>query len=275
MELTVLVDNTTVIDRYLLGEPGLALHLRDGDRQVLFDCGYSDVALQNAVRLDIDLRRADTVVLSHGHLDHTWGLAHLLMHCAGEAGEGRARPRLLAHPEALAPRRAGDQAIGSLVGAATLEAFFDVTLTADPTPITDRLLFLGAIPRVLPFEDTPPIGLRQTDAGPVPDTLPDDTALAYRGDDGLVIVTGCSHAGICNIVEHARAVTGEPRLAAVIGGLHLLRAAPERLAATADYLRRAGLGALYPCHCTDLAAKCALASSLPVREIGVGSRLTC
>lgn len=276
MELTVLVDNTTLIDRYLLGEPGLSFWLRDGDRHILFDCGYSDVLLHNAARLDIDLRRADTVVLSHGHLDHTWGLAHLLMHFTGEATEGRPRPRprLLAHPLALDPRQADGLAIGSLVGAATLEAFFDPQFSAAPTPVTDRLVFLGAIPRVLDFENVPPIGLRQTPDGPVPDTVPDDTALAYRGDDGLVIVTGCAHAGIGNIVAHAMAVTGEKRLAAVIGGLHLLDAAPTRLEATATYLRRAGLGALHPCHCTDLAAKIALARTLPVREIGVGSRLT-
>lgn len=276
MELTVLVDNTTLTDRYLLGEPGLALWLRDGQRHVLFDCGYSDVLLRNAARLEIDLRQAETVVLSHGHLDHTWGLAHLLVHFADETTEGRSRPRprLLAHPDALARRRVDDLSIGSLVGAPTLEAYFDLDLTARPTPVSDRLVFLGEIPRVHPFEETPPMGLRQTEAGPVPDTLPDDTALAYRGEAGLVILTGCAHAGICNIVDHAKAVTGEQRLDAVVGGLHLLDASPERLAATAEFLRGAGLTALYPCHCTDLAAKMALAQTLPVREIGVGLRLT-
>jgi 7,8-dihydropterin-6-yl-methyl-4-(beta-D-ribofuranosyl)aminobenzene 5'-phosphate synthase len=275
MELTVLVDNATLIDRYLLGEPGLSFYVQEGDRHLLFDCGYSDVALQNAARLGIDLRRIDTVVLSHGHLDHTWGLSHLMLHYAGEATEGHPcpRPRLLAHPQALAPRCLDDLAIGSLLGATTLEAFFTLDLTPEPTPVTERLFFLGEIPRLLPFEDAPPIGCRRTAAGPVPDTIPDDTAMAYCGDDGLVVVTGCSHAGICNIVEYARRVTGETRLAAIVGGLHLLEAAPERLDATVEYLRGAGLTGLYPCHCTDLAAKMALAKSLPLQEIGVGSHL--
>ncbi len=276
MELTVLVDNNTLIDRYLLGEPGLSFYLRDGASRVLFDCGYSDVVRTNAARLDIDLRRLDAVVLSHGHLDHTWGLAALLALFTEAAGEGRpaSRPRLAAHPQALDPRRAADgSAIGALLSPAVLSEFFDLTLTPKPVWLTDRLVLLGEIPRRLAFEAIEAMGQRQTPAGLVPDHLPDDTALAYRGREGLVIVTGCSHAGICNIVAQAREVTGESRLAAIIGGLHLLDPAPDRMAATVDFLRDAGTAALYPCHCTSLAAKMALVRAAPVFEVGVGLKL--
>lgn len=275
MELTVLVDNNTLTDRYLLGEPGLALFLRDQGHCTLFDCGYSGVLVANAGRLDIDLRRLNAVVLSHGHLDHTWGLSHLAAHYVAGAMEGRpaVRPALFAHPEALAPRQADGQPIGPLLAADALAGFFDLRLTRQPVRLTDRLVFLGEIPRRHPGDATAPIGLRQTPDGPVPDTLPDDTALAWLGRDGLVVVTGCSHAGIRNIVDHAREVTGEKRVAAVIGGLHLLDAAPDRLAAVSDFLRDRGVAALYPCHCTDLAAKTALAVAVPVHEVGVGLTL--
>lgn len=78
LELSVLVDNNTLIDRYFHGEPGVAYHLRDGDTSVLFDTGYSDVFIRNAEKMGIRLLDVGSVVLSHGHLDHTWGLYHLI-----------------------------------------------------------------------------------------------------------------------------------------------------------------------------------------------------
>lgn len=277
MELTVLVDNNTLIDCYLLAEPGLSLYLRDGDKQVLFDCGYSDVLRRNAASLGLDLAGLDQVVLSHGHNDHTWGLSPL-MACLAEraASDGRPRrPRLVAHPKALTPRRLEHgEPIGSLLCPDALAQCFDLVLSREPVPVTDRLLFLGEIPRLFPFENSVPIGERLESDGPVPDDLPDDSALVYRGDDGLVVLTGCSHAGICNIVEHARRATGQRRVAAVVGGLHLRQPDPARFEATADYFRRIGLAALYPGHCTSLAAKIALSRTLPVYEVGSGLRLS-
>ncbi|MEA5090401.1 MBL fold metallo-hydrolase [Solidesulfovibrio sp.] len=276
MRLTVLVDNNTLTDRYLLGEAGLSFLLRDGGSRVLFDCGFSDVVCANAARMGIDLGAADVVALSHGHLDHTWGLAHLVTHFTVRALEGRTpgRPLLVAHPEAFATRRLNGMNIGSMVSEATLGDHFTFRLTREPLRLTDWLFFLGEIPRQFPFEATPPMGVRLTPAGAVPDTLPDDTALAYLGEDGLVIVTGCSHAGICNIVAHAREVTGESRVAAIVGGLHLLDASEDRIMAVTDWLADAGVSALYPCHCTGFAATMALAARLPVHEVGVGLALS-
>ena len=277
MKLTVLIDNNTLTDTYLLGEPALSLYMEDGGTSVLLDCGYSDAASRNASRLGIDLAAIDIVALSHGHNDHTWGLVPLMACLAEKAATGAfvRKPRLVAHPEALAPRQlAPGEPIGSLLGREALEQCFAVTLSRDPVPLTDRLLFLGEIPRLLPFEIGDTIGERSGPHGLVPDDLPDDTALAYCGDKGLVIITGCSHAGICNITEHARRVTGLRRVAAVIGGLHLLSPDPARFTATADYLQSAGATALYPCHCTGLAAKLALSRAAPVHDVGSGLRLS-
>ncbi len=85
-----------------------------------------------------------------------------------------------------------------------------------------------------------------------------------------MIVTGCSHAGICNIVAHAREVCGETRVADIVGGLHLLDASPARLAATGRFLAEIGTPAIHPCHCTDLAAKIVLSRFVPVLEVGSG-----
>lgn len=276
MKLTVVVDNNTLIDRYLLGEPGFSLLLHDGGRQVLFDCGYSDVLCQNAARLGIDLGELDVVALSHGHLDHTWGLVHLLSLFNARACEGRigSRPLLVAHPEAFLPKRVSGMFIGSMVSEAALGDHFTLRLTREPLRLTDWLFFLGEIPRRIPFEAPTPLGVRVTPKGAVPDLLPDDSALAYLGEKGLVIITGCAHAGICNIVAHAREVTGERRVSAIIGGLHLHDAAPDRVDAVAAWLAEAGVAALYPCHCTGFAATLALSRVLPVSEVGAGLSLT-
>ena len=81
MKLTVLVDNNTLIDRYFLAEPGLSFLIEDGDTVVLFDTGYSDIFLKNAWKIGLSLTNIDYLVLSHGHLDHTWGLEPLIKYC--------------------------------------------------------------------------------------------------------------------------------------------------------------------------------------------------
>ena len=85
----------------------------------------------------------------------------------------------------------------------------------------------------------------------MPDFLPDDSALVYNGREGLIIITGCSHAGICNIISQARKITGVDRVADIIGGLHLLEPPAEQLQATVDYLKKIKLSRLHACHCTD------------------------
>jgi 7,8-dihydropterin-6-yl-methyl-4-(beta-D-ribofuranosyl)aminobenzene 5'-phosphate synthase len=95
----------------------------------------------------------------------------------------------------------------------------------------------------------------------------------FRSDAGLVIITGCSHAGICNITEYGREVCGETRVIGIIGGLHLLSPSPSRLKATGAYLQDLRLQALHACHCTSLSSKIVLAGYCPVQEVGAGMKL--
>ncbi|MCX6690291.1 MAG: MBL fold metallo-hydrolase, partial [Methanoregula sp.] len=112
------------------------------------------------------------------------------------------------------------------------------------------------------------------DGSTEPDLLLDDSALAFRASTGLVIITGCSHAGICNITEYAREVCGEDRVVDIIGGLHLLTPDQIRMKKTGEYLRDLHLKALHACHCTSLASKIALAHWCPLQETGVGMTIT-
>lgn len=276
MRLTVLVDNATLTDRYFLAEPGLSIYLEDGGTRVLFDAGYSGILVDNARKMGIDLLRVEEVAISHGHLDHTWGLDALVRLHTEAILEGRERvePTFIAHPDAFLTRSCdGVGEIGCHLSVEELFRHGKVLLTAAPLWLTENLVFLGEIERRFDFEKTPSRGYIYTPDGIRDDTVADDTALACRTAEGLVVITGCSHAGICSIVEQAREICDEDRVADVIGGFHLLDAPEEQMQGILDYFSEVRPAALHPCHCTDLAAKIALAKVADVRETGVGLTL--
>ena len=268
LQLTVLVDNNTLTDRFFMAEPALSFLLQTSGKKILFDAGYSGLFLANAGKMGLDLRDLDTVVLSHGDLDHSWGLVPLVQSLTEARIEGIAHriPELVAHPLCFCPREALPLLdIGSIFDIGEVRRQFPLNLSGGPVWITDRLVFLGEIPRRFPFEEIDPgkRRIRLPDGRIEPDQILDDSALAFRSDQGLVIITGCSHSGICNITEYAREVCGEPRVTDIIGGLHLLNPSPSRLTGTGEYLQSLSLQALYACHCTSLASKIALAEFCP------------
>lgn len=270
MKLSLLIDNNTFIDRYFQGEPGFSAFLEDGETKVLFDVGYSGLFLENARKMGIDPISADFLILSHSHLDHTWGLEPLIRELTERAFEGRSvsPPELIAHPGAFqGVSFPGIGEIGPLITEEKLAKLFPVRKSAGTYPITEKLLFLGQIPRKYAFEEAGPIGRKD---GGGEDTMEDDTALVWQGEEGLVVVTGCSHSGICNIVDYAMEQTGETRIQDIVGGLHLLGAPGERLEKTAAFLKERDIRVMHPCHCTDLTAKIALSGAVRVEEAGVG-----
>ena len=277
MKLTVLVDNNTLIDRYFLAEPGVCFHIELNGRKVLFDTGYSDIFLKNAAQMGIDLFDLDMVVLSHAHLDHTWGLQHLIQAYAGRGFENNLakRPALIAHPSVFQRRfipGLGD--IGCLVSAETAGRYFDLQLTRTPRWLYPGLVFLGEIERVNGFEAGAPIGRIRQDDTDSDDFLLDDSALAFMSKQGLVVIAGCAHAGICNTVTRAMDVCGDHRLADVVGGFHLLNPAPERLDHTVAQMAAWQPKALHACHCTDLKSRLALLQAVDLQEVGVGLELS-
>jgi len=97
----------------------------------------------------------------------------------------------------------------------------------------------------------------------------DDTALVYKSKNGIYIISGCSHSGICNIVEYAKQVCKDNRVLGIIGGFHLFEVT-EQVNKTIDYLKQNNLNELYPCHCTSFAVRAEIHKNLPVKEVGVG-----
>jgi len=275
MKLSILMDNNSIIDRYFLAEPAVSYFIETGNIKVLFDVGYSDAFLTNAHKMKIDVLIADYLVLSHGHIDHTGGLDILLKECLEARFEHNTlrTPEILAHPDVFVPKFLDENSsIGIPVSEDVLRAHFKIRKSTEPVWLDEKLVFLGEIERSNSFEIPGPIGFRGKPGTSerVPDDIMDDSALAYVGKEGLYIITGCSHAGICNIVSHAKKVTGVDRVVDIIGGFHLLNPPKTQLEGTVDYFKSLNLKKLHACHCTDFHSRMALAASAEIEEIGSG-----
>lgn len=274
MQLRVLVDNNSLIDRYFLAEPGLSFYINDDGHELLFDLGYSDIFYQNGIKMGLNLVGVSDVIISHGHLDHTWGLdpfVRILNELQFE-NRGVKKPRLIAHPEAFTSVLGeGTSEFGSLMSQDKLAKHFDLHFSTKPLWVTPTLVWLGEIPRQFDFENLQKFGRKE--GATVEDHVPDDTALVYMSQQGLVIITGCSHSGICNITEYAKKICNDNRVADIIGGLHLMDPEPIQLEGTLDYVQKLRLEKIHACHCTDLNSKIALSSVVKVEEVGVGLQL--
>lgn len=267
MKLTVLIDNHTYIDQYYLGEPAVCYLIEDGNHTILLDTGYSDAFLENAARMGIDLGRVTDIVLSHGHIDHTGGLPMFFSRFSQGV-------RVFAHPGALLPKRYDGLDVGSPLSLAEIETHAEVTLSAASCAVSEHVAFLGEIPRVYPFEEGRAVG--ETPSGCegrwAEDRLADDSSLVLTLPDGLFVVTGCAHAGVCNTVLYAKQVTGKERVLGVLGGFHLFEKGAA-LNQTIDTLQTLGAERVYPAHCTSLAVKCAFVRAFETVEVGVGLTL--
>ena len=222
LEITILCENTSCDIGYL-AEWGFSAFICFNKTNILFDTGYSDVYLQNAKQLKIDLDSSDFIVLSHFHCDHTRGLQYHPF---------QSSKKIVCHPEVLEklPTEESD----------VLQRDFQLCLSKEATEFAPDIFFLGEVPRKTSFEK----GKLDTD------DLRDDSAIAIKTEKGCVVVTGCSHAGICNICEYAKQVTGQP-LYAVVGGFHLFEEDGEAVEGTLDYFQKEKPPHLLPMHCVD------------------------
>lgn len=235
---------------------------------LLFDTGLSpDAMVVNAERLGIDLSAIQTVVLSHGHFDHAGGLA-------GLAGKRSIRSLpLVVHPYVWTRRRMGmpgrDPEELPTLSKRTLAAEGLLVLERRvPSLLVDgSVLITGEIDRTTEFErGMPPSHQAWNGAEWLhdPKVIDEQALVVHVRGRGLVVLTGCGHAGVVNIVRHAQRLTGVGRLAALIGGLHLGGPAFEPIIPpTVAALTELAPDLLVPGHCTGWRAQHALAAALP------------
>lgn len=236
-------------------EHGLSFLIEYGGK-ILFDVGPSDIFAKNAAALGIDLDEVGTIALSHGHWDHTNGLKYI---------KGK---KLVCHPDCFAKRfrKNDNQYNGTPLSLDEAKKQFQLVLAEKPLPLGENILFLGEIPRLNDFEaKTTEFYLE----GGADDFLLGDSALAIKTKNGLVVIAGCSHAGICNILEYAKKATGENKIHAVIGGFHLLKydgAARKTIA----YFKKEKIAKIYPSHCVCDEVIGEMEKTLPITRIKSG-----
>lgn len=268
MKLVVLVDNNTINDKYFLAEPAVCYYIIDNKRKILFDTGYSEIFKKNARAMKINIDDIDEIVISHGHEDHSNGLKYYLDDVRSK------RIKLYSHPLTFNKKKMNDEMICSPYSYELLSDYFDIRLSKNPIKISDNIIFLGEIPTLFDFEKRKNMGNIKVDGIYKPDYLYDDSAIVYQSSNGIFIITGCSHSGICSIIEYAKRVCNNDNILGVIGGFHL-GDEEEKINKTIEYFKKNNIKNIYPCHCTSLYAKAKFINELKskVKEVGVSLKI--
>jgi 7,8-dihydropterin-6-yl-methyl-4-(beta-D-ribofuranosyl)aminobenzene 5'-phosphate synthase len=237
------------------------------DHRILFDMGMTPTGMVENMRvLELDPKDVEAIVFSHGHYDHTTGMDGFYQ------AVGRAGLPVTLHPDFWNRRRlvfeSGEtREMPTPSKTALRGAGFEVTEERNPSFLFERsLLVTGEVDRTSGFEPgfPPQQALKDGSWQPDPLVLDDQALVANVRDRGLVVLTGCGHAGIVNISRFARKLTGESRVYAVIGGFHLGGALFEKIIPpTIDALAAIGPQVIVPAHCTGWRAQHALAARLP------------
>lgn len=276
MKATVLLENHSMFNKFYNAEHGYSAWLEDEHVKVLYDMGYSDKFIQNAEALNIDLRQADYVIVSHGHYDHCGGLKYLLKYYRDNA-MARKPILLMAHEDIMLKKYQFEWNcdLGMDVSMENLEKYFDVRFVSEPLWLTKNLVYMGINEITNDFErEFPQSPKKFKDGEWVDDYVIEDTQLAYRHKNGkeVSVFTACAHYGICNIMEYAKKLTGATHVNTYLGGSHLRsdEVSEHQMEKTCDYLRNEKIENFYICHDTDLACTLQMAQANPVKEAGVG-----
>ncbi|MCF8011431.1 MAG: MBL fold metallo-hydrolase [Clostridiales bacterium] len=254
-KISVLVEDHAGYETPFLAQHGISLHLEASEKRIILDAGQSaGPILHNMDHLGIDPGATDALLLSHCHYDHTQGLVGLLK------AVNKSVP-VIAHPEIFREncifkpflRNIGitEENGPGAVQAAGGRMF----LTAEPFEIMPGVISTGEVPREVSFEEQGIGTYNLVNHSIENDAIMDDMSIVVnvRGK-GLLILVGCSHAGIVNIINHARRVTGIEKVEGVIGGLHLIEAGEERIEKTAEALKDMEVGWAAAGHCTGFRA---------------------
>ena len=260
LRVTTLLDDYAGYETPFYAQHGIALlvELSTGGmcKRILLDVGQSAAPiLHNMGILDIDPGSIDAIFLSHCHYDHTAGLVEMLK------AIGREIVPVIAHTDIFRENYIFDPFIRNIGitaknGSEAIKAAGGhLVLTGEAFEIAPGVLSTGVVPRRLDFEEQG-IGTYNLAKGAISgDQIEDDLSIVVHVKDvGLVVLVGCSHAGIVNIVTHSKELTGVDKVEAVMGGFHLIEAPAERIARTAQALEEMEISRVVAGHCTGLKA---------------------
>jgi len=238
VKIVVLNDNRCDDDNFEF-EHGISLFIECYGKKVLFDCGQTDIFMKNAEKLNIDIDNLDAIILSHGDYDHGNGLKYF-----------NKKVNLICHPDFMLTRisrRTGNNN-GLNQTKEELIKKFNLIETREPFYISNEIIFLGQIERKNNFEQGKNLPAFDEN-GNIYQHL-DDSGIVIKTEKGLIVISGCSHSGICNTVEYAKKITNDNRILAVMGGFHL-KEVDECTTKTIDYMKQNNVQNVYLAHCTS------------------------
>ena len=262
-KITILVDNTASGE--LIGEHGLSTIIERDDSVVLFDAGQGDAFAHNLDRLDVDLSSVSHLVFSHGHYDHTGGIAKL----ADFARTAEFAPSIHLHPAALDAKFAREpDGSAKFIGISEanrdwlLSRGGDLHLSKNSAEIAPGVFTTGEIPEIF-LEESCSTRFRLDEELTRVDDMADDQSLFVRTGEGIVVVLGCCHRGLANTLAHVAMIAETDEIAAVIGGTHLRSVDNDRLDFTVNTIFKHRVKRFVTSHCTGIESAAYLKEKLP------------
>lgn len=261
LKITVLAEDSVLYESPYLGQHGVSFLLEGisgkEKKNILVDVGQnSEALLHNMKIMGISPSIIDAVVLTHCHYDHTQGITNMMRQI------GKKDLPVIAHTDIFRLHfitKPYHRLVGIMPGDSRDEiekAGGSISLSKEPVMIMPGVMTTGEVPRRNDFEKVG-IALKTIENGNIVDDLMRDdiSIIANIKDKGLVIITGCSHAGIVNIVNHAKNITGVSKVEAIIGGLHLVDAADDVINRTVEELDNMNVSWISAGHCTGFKAQ--------------------
>lgn len=247
MKITILCENT-VGERgaeMCQAEWGFSVFLETKNTNILFDTGHTGIFWENAKKLEVDIENTDFICLSHHHWDHAGGL---------NFHHFKNRKKLICHPDVVEKIPQNEAKKWALD--------FEILPQKEPFEFSKDIFFLGEIPRKNDFEKGNYEG----------NPMKDDSALVVKTKKGAVVISGCSHAGVCNISQYAKEITGQ-NLYAVIGGFHLFEQNSETVDKTVAFFTQENVQHLFPMHCVDFSVLAKLHAICGAQKYATGDTI--
>ncbi|MGE4318109.1 MAG: MBL fold metallo-hydrolase [Deferribacterales bacterium] len=249
MKITIIADNYVDKSSYL-AEHGFSCFIETADFDILFDTGQGDAFINNLKLLNI--KHADFLALSHGHYDHTGGLSRHLYDCAAITTDIYASRYIFDNHLRKNPDGSFDfNGFGS--SRDEISDNFKLHLNTGFTQIAENVFLSGTIDREINF-DADALLYAEIDSHTRKDMFRDEQYMIIREEDGIHLISGCTHCGAENLLRHAKKLFPDDRIISLTGGLHLYRSTQDDINSVIEFLEKEDIKIIATGHCTGIEA---------------------